>query len=133
VASPRAGDLLPAAYPPRPVRVANDVLRFTLELALLAALGFWGWWEFSGVWAWVAAAAAPLAAAAFWGTWLAPKSARRVADPRRLAAEVVAFGAGVAATARAAGAAWAIAFGALVALHLALTFALGQRRVEQSR
>ena len=111
------------------MRQANDGFRFLLELGLLASVAYWGWWEGNGVWSWVLVVAAPLAVAALWGRFLAPKSTHRVADPWRLVFEVLLFGAGVAALARAGDGIGAIVFGVLVATHLALTFALGQRSV----
>jgi Protein of unknown function (DUF2568) len=110
------------------VRAANHTLRFGLELALLASLAYWAWWELGGPARWLAAIAAPLPAVAFWGTLLAPKSARRLHDPARLAAEVAVFGAGIAALWRAVGPAWGLASTALIAAHLLLTFVLAQRR-----
>jgi hypothetical protein len=110
------------------VRAANDVLRFALELSMLGALGYAGY-ELAGGGAAgvVAALAAPVAAAALWGTLLAPKSSRRVRDPRRLVAELCLFGAAVAGLAAAGSVALAVVLGAAVAAHIALTFALGQR------
>ena len=109
------------------MRQANDGFRFVLELVLLAAVAYWGWWEGRGVWSWVLVVAAPLAVALVWGRVLAPKSTHRVADPWRLVFELLLFGAGVAALARAGDGIGAIVFGLLVATHLALTFALDQR------
>ena len=108
------------------MRQANDGFRFLLELGLLASVAYWAWWE-GGVWRWVLVVAAPLAVALVWGRFLAPKSRSRVADPWRLVFEFVLFGAGVGALARAGDGIGAIVFGVLVATHLALTFALGQR------
>lgn len=110
------------------MRHANDGLRFLLELALLASLAVWGWSAGGGVTRWALAVAAPAAAGAFWGVLLAPKSPRRVADPWRLVAEVVAFGSGVLGLVGAGRATWALVLGALVVLHLVLTFVLGRRR-----
>jgi hypothetical protein len=67
----------------------NDVLRFFLELATLAALAYWGFSEFGGVVQWSIGLGAALFAA----------------DSPVLA----------------------VIFAVLTGLHLALTFALGQR------
>jgi anti-sigma-K factor RskA len=109
------------------VRPANDVLRFSLELAALAAVAYWGWSEHGGVWRWVLVVAAPLAVALLWGKTIAPKAKRRVRDPWRLVVELVVFGSAVAALLDADRATLAIVLGSVVAVHLALTFVLGQR------
>jgi len=109
------------------VRAANDVLRFLLELGLLSAVAYWGWSEGNGWWRWLLVVVAPLAIAAAWGRLLAPKSQVRLTDPWRLVAEIALFGAGTAALVWAGRPAWAAVFGGLTALHLALTFVLGQR------
>ena len=64
-------------------------VRFLLELAALAALGWWGV-ETGGV---LLGVAAPLAAAVVWGTFVAPKARIAVARPIRFAFEVLVFGA----------------------------------------
>jgi anti-sigma-K factor RskA len=109
------------------LRPANDVLRFSLELSALAAVAYWGWSEHGGVWRWVLVVAAPLAVATLWGNTIAPKAKRRVRDPWRLVVELVVFGSAVAALVDADQATLAIVLGSAVALHLALTFVLGQR------
>jgi hypothetical protein len=111
------------------VRAANDGLRFLLELATLAAASYWGFHEFDGAVAVLAGLGAPIAIAAVWGVWMAPRSDRRVADPARLVLEVVIFGSGVAALAAAGPTSPAVVLGAMVVLHLVLTFALDQRTV----
>ncbi len=109
------------------MRAANDALRFFLELGMLAAVAYWGWWEAHGVLRWLLAFAAPALVIAVWGRFMAPKSSRRVRDPWRLVLEILLFGSAVAALARADDPVGAAVFGALVATHLALTFALAQR------
>jgi Protein of unknown function (DUF2568) len=106
---------------------ANDGLRFLLELSALAALAYWGFAEFGGVVQWVVGLGAPLLAAAVWGAFVAPKASRPTVDPIRLFLEVVVFGSGVAALFAAERTALALVFAALVVVHLALTFVLGQR------
>ena len=109
------------------MRPANDGLRFLLELSALAAVAYWGWSEHGGVWRWVLVVAAPLAIAVVWGNTIAPKAKRRVHDPWRLVVELLVFGSAVAALLDADQPVLAIVLGSAVALHLALTFALGQR------
>ncbi len=113
--------------PPPALGYANDGLRFLLELAALAALAYWGFAEHEGVVQWLLGLGAPLVAAAVWGRFVAPKASHPTIDPLRLALEVLVFGSGVAALCVAEQTTLAIVFGALVLVHLALTFALGQR------
>jgi Protein of unknown function (DUF2568) len=106
---------------------ANDGLRFLLELSALAALAYWGFHEFSAGAQWLLGIGAPIVAAAVWGAFVAPKASRPTVDPVRLLLEVAVFGSGVVALLLAGSTELAIVFAALVLVHLALTFALGQR------
>jgi hypothetical protein len=110
-----------------PMDYANYALRFLLELVALAALAYWGFREFGGIVQWVIGLGAPLLAATVWGTFMSPKASRPTVDPVRLLIEIAVFGAGVAALLAAGATAVAIVLAVLAALHLALTFALGQR------
>jgi uncharacterized membrane-anchored protein len=58
---------------------------------------------------------------------VAPKASRPTVDPVRLLLELAVFGSGVAALFAADATVLGSIVAALVALHLALTFALGQR------
>jgi hypothetical protein len=73
------------------MRLINDVLRFSLELAALVAFALWGASALSGFWAYALACGAVLLAVAYWGLLIAPKATHRLKDPVRLAAEVVFF------------------------------------------
>jgi hypothetical protein len=80
------------------LRAINLGLRFVIELCLLAAFAYWGSRVSDSTAVNVAVAiAAPLAAAAIWGLWIAPKSQRRLPEPRRFALELVLFGLAAAA------------------------------------
>jgi len=109
------------------LRPANDAVRFFLELSALAAVAYWGWTEPHGALRWVLVVAAPLAVSVVWGRWMAPRSTKRVVDPWRLIIELLVFGSAVAALARADQPTLAVVLAAATAVHLALTFALGQR------
>lgn len=71
----------------------HHLLAFTLELAMLAALGYWG---FHGdkktpekyLWG----LGLPLLAIVLWWVWAAPKSAHRLEQPYLLAFKLVLFG-----------------------------------------
>jgi anti-sigma-K factor RskA len=106
---------------------ANDGLRFILELSVLGALGFWGFTNFNGVAQWLVGIAAPVAVAVLWGVFVSPQGPQHTDDPFRLVLELAIFGAGVAALAAAGRETLALMLGAVVALHLGLTFPLDQR------
>ncbi len=106
---------------------ANDGLRFTLELAALASLGYWGFAEHDGAVQWLLGLGMPLLAAVVWGAFVAPKASRPTTDPVRLLLELAVFGAGVAALWVAGSHTLSFGFGVLVVLHLAFTFLLDQR------
>jgi hypothetical protein len=105
----------------------NDVLRFLLELVALASLAYWGFSEFDGGAQWLIALGTPLFAAVVWGTFMSPKASRPTVDPVRLVIEIAVFGSGVAALFAADAAVIAVVLAVVAGLHLALTFALGQR------
>jgi hypothetical protein len=111
------------------VAPANDGLRFLLELGTLASVAYWGWDFGDGWWRWLLALAAPFVVAVVWGRFMAPRSETRVGDPWRFVLEVLIFGSAVAALAGTGHSVLAGVFGGLVALHLLLTFVLGQRRL----
>jgi hypothetical protein len=105
----------------------NDVPRFFLELATLASLAYWGFSEFGGVAQWVLGLGAPLLVAVVWGRFVSPKASHPTVDPVRFLIEFLVFGSGVAALFAAGATLLAVLFAVLAAVHLALTFALGQR------
>jgi hypothetical protein len=109
------------------VRIANDVFRFVLELCTLAALGYGGFEIASGWLAWVLAVALPLAAAVIWGMFIAPKARRPTVDPVRIVLEGGLFGAAGVALVAAGQTTLGTVLWIAAAVHLALTFVLGQR------
>jgi len=115
------------------VRAANAGLRFFLELSALAAVAYWGWSEHDGVLRWVLVVAAPLAIALVWGRWVAPKAKRPAVDPTRLVLEALVFGSAVAALLDADEPVQAAILGLAAAVHLLLTFPLGQRGATAAR
>jgi hypothetical protein len=80
----------------------NLTVRFVCELALIAAVVWWGW-PILGI-------VLGMAVIAVWALWIAPKSGRRLRDPLRLALELVLFACGTAAFWAAGGAGIAIGF-----------------------
>jgi Protein of unknown function (DUF2568) len=75
--------------------------RFLCELAMLAALAYWGFGAGDGPGAWLLGIGAPVLAAAVWGSLVAPKARWPVPGPVRVAIELVLFGAAAAALAAA--------------------------------
>jgi hypothetical protein len=106
---------------------ANDGLRFVLELCMLAALGYGGYEAGSSPVNYVLMVALPLATAIIWGAFIAPKARHPTVDPWRLALELALFGAAGAALATAGQLRLAVILWLASAIHLAITFALGQR------
>ena len=81
-----------------PIKSANLVLRFVLELCVLAAVAYWGSRVSTRTAVNVVAGiAAPVVVAAVWGAFMAPKAARRLDPPARWALELLVLLAGVAA------------------------------------
>ena len=75
--------------------------RFLCELAMLAALAFWGYVVGDGVWAWLLGILAPVVAAVIWGTFVAPRAKMPVPAPVRVAIELALYGAAAAGLAAA--------------------------------
>lgn len=80
------------------VKMINLVLRFLLELCLLAALGYWGFRSYHGIYVKaIIGLGAPLTAAVLWGFFVAPKASIIVTEPVRLIIELSLFAAAFAA------------------------------------
>jgi hypothetical protein len=109
------------------IRIANLALAFLLELAMLAALGYWAFRAAPGGWlSWAAAVVVVAIAIGLWAAWGAPKSATRLAMPALLVFKIVMFGAAAIALFASGQAMWAALFAVLAVLHLALAAAFGQ-------
>jgi hypothetical protein len=81
------------------LRGVTLTVRFLCELAMLAALAYWGFTVGDGIGAWVLGVGAPLLAAVVWGALVAPKARWPVLIPTRVVIELVLFGAAVGALA----------------------------------
>ena len=103
-----------------PVKAANLALKFTLELAALAAFAYWGTTLQGTAVSALAAVAAPLAMIVVWGTFAAPRAQHRLPRSGRIPFELAVFA--LAAGALLAGGAWVLAAGlaALVVLNSVL-------------
>jgi len=110
-----------------PLLVASLGLQFLLELAALAALGYWGSTAGDGTFAHVALAiAAPLLAAIVWGMFGSPKAPFHLGGAWRLLLEVVFFGSAAAALVVADRPVLGAVLAATVAANVALLYALGE-------
>jgi Protein of unknown function (DUF2568) len=70
------------------LRGVTLTVRFLCELAMLAALAYWGF----GVGSWLLGLGAPLLAAIVWGAFVAPRARWPVRAPVRVVIELVLFG-----------------------------------------
>jgi Protein of unknown function (DUF2568) len=95
---------------------ANLALRFVLELAALAAVGWWGW-DVGGP---LLALAAVAGVAVVWGLFVAPKRRYDLAAPLRLGVELAVWLAAGAALVVTGHAALAVAFVLLAVVSGAL-------------
>ena len=104
------------------MRIANLALRFALELAVLAAVGYWGFTASPHLpLRLLVGLGGPLVMAAAWGTFASPKASVPLRGAARAAFEVVWFGLGAAAL---AGAGHVVLAVVLFALHVANTLLL---------
>jgi hypothetical protein len=105
---------------------ANAALRFFLELAALAAMGYWGWTQHAGWLRWLWALGLPLTAAALWGVFRVPGDPgdAPVAVPGivRLLLEVVFFGGSVWLLAQAGRPTWSLVLGVFLVGHYLLAY-----------
>lgn len=86
-----------AGSPETPVEAVALGVRFLLELGALVAVGYWGAATRPGFAGLAVGAAGALALAVAWGAFVSPKAPRRLPDPWRLLAELLAFGLATAA------------------------------------
>jgi len=102
------------------------LVRFLLELAMLGALGYWGFKTGDSALAtWALGLGAPLAAAVVWGMFIAPKSTFEVPAPVWIGLQVVLFGAAAVALATVAPDQLAAIFLAVVVLDGAAMAVVG--------
>jgi Protein of unknown function (DUF2568) len=110
------------------LRGVNALVRFGLELCLLAALCYWGFHTHDSLIADLAAGlGAPLLFALAWGAWVAPKAPYRLQDPLRLVLEVAVFTSGTVALLDAGSGTLAALLAVAVAINICLLFLLSQR------
>jgi hypothetical protein len=105
------------------MRYATLALRFALELAGLAAFGYWGFVVGDGLrLKALLGLGVPVVAAVLWGLFASPKSAVSLPDAAKLAFEIVWFGAAAAGLTH-AGRPWlAVVFVALYVVNRILLY-----------
>lgn len=110
------------------LRVANLVLAFAIELAMLVAFAAAGWAATPILWLrLVLTFGFPALAILLWAVWAAPKAGkRRLTMPAILVFKLLMFGAATGAWVLAGQAFIAAVFGALAAVHLAAAAVLRQ-------
>jgi hypothetical protein len=102
------------------------LVRFLLELAALAAVGYWGFKTGdSALMQWVLGLGAPLLVAVVWGTFIAPKATVEVPKGVWIGLQVLVFGAAALALAAIAPEQLAAIFLAVVILDSAALAVLG--------
>jgi hypothetical protein len=105
------------------MRYANLALRFALELAGLAAFGYWGFVVPDGLRLKVLLGlGVPVLAAVLWGLFASPKASVPLPDPAKLAFEVAWFGAAAAGLAYAGRPWFAVVFAALYVVNRILLY-----------
>jgi hypothetical protein len=70
----------------------NMAVVFFMELGMLAAMSYWGFYSHTKAAAWLWGIGLPLAVAVLWGIWAAPKSDRRLKMPYRAGFATILFG-----------------------------------------
>ncbi len=110
-----------------PVKAANLVVRFLLELCVLGALGYWGFVVGGNLFVKILlGTGAPLLAAVVWGLFVSPKAAVPLEMPLRLLPEVLVFGLAAGALFHTGHPVLAMALLILAAVNRALIFVWGQ-------
>jgi hypothetical protein len=110
------------------LRGVTLTVRFLCELALLAALAYWGFSVGNGVAAWLLGLGAPLLAAIVWGAVVAPKARWPVPIQVRVVIELVLFAMAAAALAVAGRPVLAVVLGG-AALATSFLNAVQERRL----
>jgi len=113
------------------LRGVTLTVRFLCELAMLAALAYWGFRTGNGLRAWLLGLGAPLLAAAVWGALVAPKARWPVPIQVRVVIELALYSAAVAAVVAAGQPVLAVVL-AVAALATSLLNARQERQVTPS-
>jgi len=106
-----------------PLKAANLVIRFLLELCLFAALAYWGTQTGDGVVSVLLSIGAPVLAAVVWGSFVSVKAPMRLKGFWWFAIQALLFGAAVAALASLGHPVLAALFALAVGVNLAVLYA----------
>jgi hypothetical protein len=111
------------------MKAANLGLRFLLELAALASVGWWGWHVGGSTPGRLALAVVlPVAVAIVWGLFIAPKARFHVSKPVWYGLQVVIFGAAALALASVWTPVAGVALALIVVANTTLLAFAGERR-----
>jgi hypothetical protein len=102
-------------------------MRFTVEMGALLILGIAGFEATESPLRWLLAIGAPVLAATVWGVFVSPKATMRLADPARVAVEVVFFAAAVVGLISLGSVPSAMLYAAVASMNLTMMFRLNQR------
>lgn len=109
------------------IRGTNLGLRFLLELAALAAVGYWGYRAGDSGPARIAlAVGTPLAVAIVWGTFLSPKASVSLPGALTVTLQLAVFAVAALALARTGHGSAGATFGGIAIVNAALLLAWGQ-------
>lgn len=93
------------------LKFLNAALAFILELAMLAAFGYWGFYgDKSLLTKWLLGIGLPVLTAVVWGMWLAPRAANRLGNVSGNLLSLILFLSGAAALFYTGHQLWAIIF-----------------------
>ena len=109
------------------LRAFGDILAFTIEMAMLAAFGYWGFRPERGGWLRSALGLGAPAVVIVVGIFLAPKSRRRLGRAGTAALSLALFELAALALWSAGRATLAVAFAITAVVSVALTLALRRR------
>ena len=105
------------------MKTLNLALAFLLEIALLVALGFWGFHlGNSNMWHWIVGIGAPSLTAVVWGQVAAPMAKNRLKSTQLLVFKVVLFTLGALALYAVGQKRWALGFEGVSLISLVLGF-----------
>ena len=105
----------------RPMKAANSVVLFLVELGAPAAAAYWGFTV-----SWPLGLAAPAVLVASWALFGSPRAKYKTRGAGRVGFEVLWFGAGVLALFAAGAPVWALALALVCGVSKALAVAWGQ-------
>lgn len=109
------------------MKSANLILRFLLELGVVAGLGYWGFGSGTSVMLKVAlGVGVPVVAVVVWGMFGAPRSTMALHGSMHLLLEVLLFGSAAVALWASGRPSLAVAFGVTVAINRVLMSVWGQ-------